>query len=133
MFKIGHLLLNLQLDANQDRHLAFFRGDILQDKDILEKAQELLDENSQIPPLNLNRTGSYDEETKFVEDSRLESKENVERKVSAGESFNIPEQGYQRFPRYKKPGLLKFIGGIGIIIILIVLMSMLMPYIPRNG
>lgn len=105
----------------------------MQDKDILQKAQELLDENSQVPPLNLNRTGSYDEETQFVEDNSLESKENVERKESSGESFNIPEQGYQRFPRYKKPGLLKFIGGIGLIIILIVLMTMLMPYIPPNG
>lgn len=126
--------MNQQLDANLNRHLAFIIEVILlQDKDILKKAQELLDEDISPQPLtNPDRQDSYEEETQFSGDKSLEMKESLEREESNGEPFNIPKQGYQRFPRYKKPGVLKILGGIVVIIALIVLISMLMPYIPQG-
>lgn len=102
----------------------------MQDKDILKRAQELLDENSQPSPPNPNITGSYEEETSFSQDKSLEVKENLERQEPLHESLEPPKQGYQRYPRFKKPGFIKIMGGLVIIVALIVLMSMLMPYIP---
>lgn len=102
----------------------------MQDKDILKRAQELLDENSQPSPPNPNITGSYEEETSFSQDKSLEVKENLERQEPLHESLEPPKQGYQRYPRFKKPGFIKIMGGLVIIVALIILMSILMPYIP---
>lgn len=102
----------------------------MQDKDILEKAQELLEQNSQVPPLNPNREGSYEDETRFSKDRSLEIEEGLERNESHHETLETSNLGHQRFPRFKKPGFIKIIGGVAIIILLIILISMLMPYIP---
>lgn len=103
----------------------------MQDKYILDKAQELLDDNSQISLINPNKEiGSYEEETEFSTDRSLEYKEVLEREEAHQESFDIRQQGYQRIPKFKKPSFIKILGGLVFIIGLIILISILMPYIP---
>ena len=85
----------------------------MQDKDILKRAQELLDENSQPSPPNPNITGSYEEETSFSQDKSLEVKENLERQEPLHEIFRTSKTGVSKISEIQEAEIYKDYGRIG--------------------
>lgn len=109
-------------------------------KDLLQKAEELLAENKDCldkrdseEPIVTGKVlekGSYDEEKELLDgDGNLEKKESPKTTENL-KKFNIPNLGYKREIHYKKPTWYKFLCAGLAIIGLIIIISLLMPYIP---
>lgn len=112
----------------------------LDKQSVLDKANELLDDNSDLLDKNdvhireerVLREGSFDEETQSHNDKSLEESEKLEQIEESKQQrvFNLPVLGYKRVIHYKRPSLWHVMVGILAIVGLIYIISLLLPYIP---
>lgn len=109
-------------------------------KELLQKAEELLEENKDCLDINASEQplatgkvlekGSYDKEKEFIDgEENVDKKEKI-KKTADLKKFNIPKLGYKREIHYKKPAWYNFLVAGLVIIGLVMIISLLMPYIP---